>query len=331
MIPFYKPVSLDSKAHRYIAQITAPRTRDNVETALKAFYAFRRWHVPPIGFKDMNFDIFVEFNTWLTEQNYSEQSKRTYLAFVTEYLRYALDAGWLPADFPMERAVYRKRKRIERATYPIPAPSERVPEVLGFYDRMELPNSDDWKAEQNRLLVLRARAIVHTLFASAGRVSDVANLKRKQLQDGARNQCIIKGKGNKQRFLFLTPDAQRAIQVYCGARSDQSEWLFISHGRNPGNALSRVMLWNIVNNAAAQLGFKTHPHEFRHYRAKQLREENVPLDIIQKILGHAYIGTTETIYAHISPKTVRAEFDRAEHAIQRALQKGISTSVEEAQ
>lgn len=318
MKPHYKSTTLDEKARHYIAQITAPRTRENVECALKAFYAFRRWHPPaPLGFKDMTFDILVEFNAWLTRHHYAEQSKRTYLAYVTEYLRYAQDAGWLPADFPMERAVYRKRKRIERAAYPIPQPSDRIPEIISYYDKTPLPNGEDWKDEQKRLLILRARAVVHVLFASAGRVSDAATLKRKQLQDGKLDQCVVHGKGNKDRYLYLTPEAQRAVQIYCQARADEYESIFISHGRDPGKSLSRVMLWKIVAYAARTLGFETHPHDFRHYRAKQLRRQGVPLDVIQKILGHSDISTTERIYAHIGDDLVRAEFDRAAQAVRQ--------------
>lgn len=312
MKPNYTPVTLDERARKYIAQITAPRTRSNVETALKAFYAFRRWRPPaPLAFRDMTFDVFVEFNAWLTEHAYAEQSKRTYLAYVTEYLRYAQDSGWLSDSFSMERAVYRKRKRIERAAYPIPQPSERIPEILDYYDDMPLPNGDTWKDAQKRLTLLRARAVVHVLYASAGRVSDAANLKRKQLQDGQLDQCVVHGKGNKDRYLYLTAEAQRSIRIYCAERDDLYEPLFISHGRDPGKPLSRVMLWKIVAYAARALGFETHPHEFRHYRATQLRKQGVPLDVIQKILGHSDISTTERIYTHIDHNFVRAEFDRA--------------------
>lgn len=312
MNPKYTPTTLDERARSYVAQITAPRTRENVETALKAFYAFRRWHTPaPLAWRDMDFNVFVEFGAWLTAHHYAEQSKRTYLAYVTEYLRFAQDAGWLPQTFSMERAVYRKRKRIERAAYPIPQPSERIPEILAYYDDMPLPVEEDWRTQQKRLTLLRARAVVHTLFASAGRVSDAANLKRSQLQDGKLRECVVRGKGNKDRYLYLTPDAQRAIAAYCGERDDTHAHLFVSHGRDPGKPLSRVMLWKIVAYAARALGFEAHPHDFRHYRAKQLREQGVPLDIIQKILGHADISTTERIYAHIDTDLVRAEFDRA--------------------
>lgn len=315
MNPRYKQTPLDAKARLYVAQITAPRTRANAETALKAFYSFRRWHSPaPLGFKDMTFDIFVEFNAWLTEHAYSEMSKRTYLAYVTEFLRYAQDADWLPSSFSMERAVYRKRKRVERAAYPIPQPSERIPEILAYYDDMPLPDGAAWKDEQKRLTILRNRAVVHTLYASAGRVSDAVGLKRKHLQDGQLDQCVVRGKGNKDRFLYLTSEAQHAVRVYCAARQDAYESIFISHGRNLGEPLSRVMLWKIVAYAARALGFDAHPHDFRHYRAEQLRKQNVALDMIQKILGHADISTTQRIYAHLDNDLVRAEFDRAMRA-----------------
>lgn len=321
MDPFYKPVSLDERAREYLATIGAARTRETAENAVKAFYSFRRFHAPaPLAWKQMDFDVLTKFSNWLVEHGYNDLSRRTYLSCITEFLKYALDKEWLPPSFSFDRAMYRKKRSVERMSYPIPEPSPRLPELIAYYDRMVLPHGDEYRNAVKRLTILRARAVVHTLYASAGRVSEVASLQRKQVQDGSIAECVITGKGKKQRYIFLTPEAQHAIRVYCTARGDTFEPLFISHARNEGRALTRSMLWKIVDAAAQAIGIQAHPHDFRHFRARQMLEQGARLEEIQEILGHSDIGTTRKVYAHFDRKTVREIFDRTVVSTKDALQ-----------
>lgn len=314
----YNPVTLDPRAREYLNTIEAPRTRETNEYALKAFSAYRVRGAPaPLGWKAMTFEVVPQFDAWLREQGYADFSRRTYVACVVEFLRYALNQEWLPPEFSLERAMYRKRKQSKRASYPIPKPSPRIGEIITYYDNQPLPDVEGTtplaieRARIKRLCLLRARAVVHVMYASAGRVSEIASLMRKQVQDGRSKEAIITGKGDKERFLFFTPEAQRAVQVYCGERADEFEPLFIAHARNRGARLTRSMLWKIVSDAAHTLGFEAHPHDFRHYRASQLLNAGVRLEVIQEILGHSDIGTTRKVYAHFDKQAVREIFDRA--------------------
>lgn len=322
MNAYHRHVNLDARAREYIEKIPVARTRENAETALRAFYAFRLTASPtPLPWKDMRFDVLSNFAAWLTAQHYDAQSVKTYSAYITKYLRFAKLHGWLPDSFSLDQAVYWRKENTARSAYPIPEPSERLPELLSFYDRRALALDDTWKARQDRLVLLRARAVLWTLFASCGRVSEVASLQRKQVQDGRLDKCVIVGKGNKARYLFLTREAQHAIQTYCGERHDAYEGLFISHGRERGNPLTRQMLWRIVSEAAHALGFTAHPHDFRHYRARQMLADGIPLEDIQAILGHADIGTTRRVYAQSDPNRVQAMFVRgAATALKRTLE-----------
>ncbi len=66
MKPRYKSVPLDERARTYLETISAPRTRETVQNAIKAFYSFRRWHAPtPLAWKKMDFDVLVEFSSML--------------------------------------------------------------------------------------------------------------------------------------------------------------------------------------------------------------------------------------------------------------------------
>lgn len=99
---------------------------------------------------------------------------------------------------------------------------------------------------------------------------------------------------------LLTPEAMKAIQMYCRARgADTYEPLFISHRRGLGGRLSRVSGWAIVKRAAQALDMAdmASPHKFRHFRGQQLLNEGMTLDVVQAFLGHASPETTRRIYA----------------------------------
>jgi site-specific recombinase XerD len=178
-------------------------------------------------------------------------------------------------------------------------PDPGIPRIVTYYDSIPLPPPDEKNGKRKRLNILRARAIVHTLYASAGRVSEVASLTREAVLDGRKSEVRITGKGNKDRLLLLTKEAQQAIAAYCREREDNYPGLFISHGRDVGKTLGRGTLWSVVKKAAKELGlFKgTSPHAFRHFRAQQLLHEGMDLDVLQAYLGHADISTTRRIYA----------------------------------
>jgi site-specific recombinase XerD len=315
----YKPVNLDPRAREYVNTIEEPRTRETYLYALKAFSAYRVRGCPtPLAWKAMTADVLKNFDAWLRDEGYSARSRSTYNACVLKFLRYGLDQEWLPENFSLDRALIRKQNQSKkRASYPIPKISDRIGEIISYYDNQPLldvggdSSLEKERSRVKRLCVLRARAAVHVMYASAGRVSEIVSLMRKQVQDGRAKEALIVGKGTKERFLFFTPDAQRAIQAYCVEREDEFEPLFIAHGRNRGMRLSRAMLWKIVSDAAHELGFVAHPHDFRHKRASDLLNAGVRLEVIQEILGHSDISTTRKVYAHFDKNAVREIFDRA--------------------
>jgi site-specific recombinase XerD len=310
------PVDLSSglaieDADAFIATImTSPRTAATYRfglTCLAAFIADTKYIPPPPPYSPSNFrdDILLRFQEWLIKQRYSPASQENYLAAVKRFLIW-LDANdKLPAGFQVGKAVNRLKaargtRRVAKAGR---EPDPGLPRIVTYYDSIPLPSPDEKGGQRKRLEILRARAIVHTLYASAGRVSEVASLTREMVLDGRKAEVRITGKGNKDRVLLLTQDAQRAIAAYCRERDSTSDdnypGLFISHGRDRGKPLGRGTLWAVVKKASKNLGlFKgTSPHAFRHYRAQQLLHEGMDLDVLQAYLGHADISTTRRIYA----------------------------------
>ena len=182
-----------------------------------------------------------------------------------------------------------------------------LPALVTHYDNLPLPQGEDPRSRLERLKILRARAIVHTLYASGGRVSEVASLTREMVLDGRLDEVHLVGKGGQPRVILLTPEAMRAISAYIEERNDDFPGLFISHGRGRGNQLGRGTIWAVVKRAVKTLGLhhSTSPHSFRHYRATQLLNEGMPLESVQAYLGHQDISTTRKVYAHTRTAVLR--------------------------
>lgn len=305
--------SLEEAIEKFLRGLEAsPNTYKTYSTGLRAFQEF----LAERGASGIREEALEEFFLWLDKRGFSRFTEQTYLAAATAFLRYLFRHRLLPPDFSIERAKEKMKAIIPRSSYPIPMPDPDLPAVVLFYDEQPLPED-----RLERLRLLRSRAIVHTLYASAGRIAEVASLNRKDVADGRRREVVVTGKGRKQRFIFLTPEAQEAIRAYIEERKDDYEPLFISHGRDYGRRLSTVSIWATVKKAARALGLHVTPHDFRHYRATQMLEEGAPLEAIQDILGHADISTTKRVYAHYSKPRIREIFDRTTLPPEEALKR----------
>ncbi|MHB0876845.1 MAG: tyrosine-type recombinase/integrase [Anaerolineae bacterium] len=272
--------------------------------------------LPLTALKD---SVLEDFQRYLTEREYSRFTVRTYSAALSALLNYLLVHDLLPPTFSMAKAHARARRSTRRAPYPAPVPDPALPLIIRYYDELPLLMGNEREEHLANLRTLRSRAIVHTLYASAGRIAEVTSLSRRDVADGRQSQVVITGKGNKQRFIYLTPEAQAAITRYVRARHDTHQPLFISHGREYGARLSKVSVWATVKAAARALDIDVSPHDFRHYRARQMLEQGAPLEAIQEILGHSDISTTRKVYAIYSHHAVRDIFDAATLSASEAI------------
>ena len=249
-------------------------------------------------------DVLKIYADQLARRKYAKATQQLYLAGLRRLLEW-LDANdRLPAELNRAKAEARLKaaRGRTRTGYRHRIADERIPLLVQYFDAPPPVGDPKNPAKSRRahLEHLRSRAIVHTLYASAGRVTEVTSLTRGQVADGAATEVLIMGKGSRERMLFLTPEAQSAIRAYCRERDDSSPALFISHGRGAGQSLSRVAIWQTVKRAARALDMNanTSPHSFRHYRATQLLNEGMPLESVQAYLGHASPATTRIVYAH---------------------------------
>lgn len=247
--------------------------------------------------------ILLDFFIWLNRLKYSSFTLNTYLAALGQLLLFHHLARNLSADFDILRAQALVKGKA-KVKYPMVHPPADLPRLVNYYDRLPLPG-----LPQAAICLFRDRAIMHTLYATAGRVSEVASLTRQAVAEGQADEVLIVGKGDKERWLYLTPEALAAIRAYLAWREDSAAGLFVSHGRQISKQFSRTSIWRVVNKAAQALDMpEVSPHTFRHWRATQMLNDDVPLEIIQDLLGHSDIGTTRRVYAHTRRGRVREAF-----------------------
>lgn len=171
---------------------------------------------------------------------------------------------------------------------------ERIPYVLSerqVDNLLSAPNRDD-------KLFRRDRAILETLYATGTRATEIATLLVADVHlDDRYIQCI--GKGNKQRIVPFSPRAQQTISDYLTferpslAETDpDTKLLFLSRAGRP---LSRIDIWKLVKKYASRIGVadRVSPHTLRHSFATHLLSEGADLRVIQELLGHGNIATTQ--------------------------------------
>jgi len=263
---------------------------------------------------ELNESCLQQFDVQLNKRKFAKATCQLYITSLRRLLDY-LDANeQLPAGFRRASAEAKLKAGLGkrgRSGYRHRVADPDLPRIVTFYDDEPEPMDDEKDGRRRRLELLRSRAIMHTLYASAGRVSEVASLTRAMVADGRASEVLITGKGNKQRMLLLTQEAQQKIREYCNAREDSFDALFISHRRGLGQPLSRVAIWQAVKKAAQVLGLSkiTSPHSFRHFRATQLLNEGMPLESVQAYLGHSSPETTRKVYAHTHISVLRDQLN----------------------
>jgi site-specific recombinase XerD len=321
--------SLETAQGQFLAAIRQPNTARTYRQAFKAlshYFKETRSEQPdaPPPLAGLSDDLLVSFYLWL-DARYSPHTVGTYLAALQRLLVW-LDANdLLPPGFQLGKAQNRLKVALgERGGLPYHhrRVDPELPRLITYYDDLPLPQGESWRERQKGLEIRRNRAIAHTLYASAGRVSEVAGLTRELVLDGRLDEIQLTGKGGKTRVILLTAEAKAAIRAYLAARADPYPGLFISHSkRNYGRPLGRNTLWRVVKEAAIALDLhhSTSPHAIRHYRATQLLNLGLPLELVQAYLGHANISTTRKVYAHTHTSILREKLAALDQSPREAV------------
>lgn len=156
------------------------------------------------------------------------------------------------------------------------------------------------------LQVARDEVILHILYGTGLRVSELVNLQKNQIILGEK-QFSIRGKGSKLRSVFLTATAMKKLAFYLSLRNDGYEPIFISLSKNSyGKQLSRNAVEFLVKRYAKLAGIKKRvtPHTLRHSFATMLLKKGADIRSVQTLLGHSSITTTQ-IYTHVDDRFLR--------------------------
>ncbi|SHE93355.1 tyrosine recombinase XerD subunit [Fodinibius roseus] len=184
----------------------------------------------------------------------------------------------------------------------LPKQAKNLPEVLNPEEVAALIDVPNRETDAG----IRNAAIMETLYATGMRVSELTGLELDNLFFEIGFIRVL-GKGNKERLVPVGEIAQSALEHYIEVvrpkfQSDKNPQkaknkIFLSQRGNP---LSRMSIWNIVNDAAERAGVEknVYPHIFRHSFATHLLEGGADLRAVQEMLGHSSINTTE-IYTHV--------------------------------
>ena len=195
----------------------------------------------------------------------------------------------------------------------------RLPKALTIDQIMSLINA---AYRQSEPITLRDQTMVELLYSSGARVSELidinlSDINTVQTDDGEITTLKLKGKGSKERIVPLGSFATAAINDYlvrirpglAAKNSKTNSALFLN---SRGGRITRQSAWNIVLRAANDAGITEHvsPHVFRHSYATHLLDGGADIRVVQELLGHASVTTTQ-IYTLITIDKVRETYSLA--------------------
>jgi integrase/recombinase XerD len=212
---------------------------------------------------------------------------------------------------------------VSAAVKPPKAP-KRLPKAISI-QQIEIllkaagPEPDD-VAGAGDIIRVRDRAILELLYATGARVSEIVNMDLDDLIDPEIVRLF--GKGSKERIVPVGKYAQAAVAAYLvrvrptlATLSRGTPALFLNQR---GSRLSRQSIWQIISNAAlaAKLGVEVSPHTFRHSFATHLLEGGADVRVVQELLGHASVTTTQ-IYTLVTVDALREIYASSHPRAQR--------------
>lgn len=187
-----------------------------------------------------------------------------------------------------------------------PKAARKLPEVLTLDEIERIEDAIDLSKDEGQ----RNLAMIEVLYGSGLRVSELINLKLSNVHVDEK-YMLVEGKGSKQRLVPLSDEAIKQIDFWMQDRCNlpikpgNEDYLFLNRR---GAKLTRVMILIIVKDLAERAGIKKNisPHTFRHSFATHLLEGGANLRLIQMMLGHENLVTTE-IYTHLDLNYLREE------------------------
>lgn len=270
---------------RNLSENTISAYRNDIRKFIK-FLRKKRYNL-----KDIDFSKFTEFLLTLKKENLSVSSIIRIISSIRSFYKFLCARGYVKNFSFIES----------------PKAEKNLPMVLSFDEIEKLLSVKNSSKTYKRDI-----AILELIYSAGLRVSEVANIRIDDI-NFKQKFMRIRGKGNRERIAFINEIALRRIEDYLSERdknkkSSLSPYLFLNKSAKP---LSRQFIWKIVKKyvSAAGIDKKVKPHTLRHSFATHLLESGLDLRIVQELLGHKAISSTE-IYTHLDRKKIKEDYKK---------------------
>ncbi len=269
---------------------SSPKTRENYGLWLGRFLEF----IGDVPLEDIKSLAVLDFRTKLLQRWLSKKTINYHIVALRAFLKFCLkhDLDVISPD------------KLELGKIP--------PRVVSFLEEEEVQRllAMPVMYEKKGLKKLRDEAILHTLYGTWLRVTELVGLKRTDIKMDS-NQFWVIGKWSKLRSVFFTKQAREKLEAYLEARTDDSPYIFVSLSNYKSfSQLTRNSIEELVRSYAKLAGIdkKVTPHTLRHSFATSLIKKGADIRSVQTLLWHASITTTQ-IYTHVDDKYLKQVHD----------------------
>lgn len=197
---------------------------------------------------------------------------------------------------------------LEEENYILKSPMRRIHKIKTNQPVKEIISDEEIEKIRDKCSCMRDLAMIDLLYSTGMRVGELVNLNINDINFESR-ECIVFGKGGKERKVYFDAKAKLHLQNYISTRTDNNPALFVSLDA----PYDRLKISG-VEIRVRELGrsvclFKIHPHKFRRTMATRAIDKGMPIEQVQKILGHSQIDTTMQ-YAIVNQTNVKTSHQR---------------------
>ncbi len=294
---------LDFAEYLEIERGRSSRTSENYTRYLERFLQFAGMD---LTVDKITPELVRKYRLWLNRQKDDNGNE---LALITQNYHLIALRGFLN--------YLSKRSISSMASNKIELPRVHRKQVTFLYND-EVERIFDAVPDDDEISHLRDRAILELLYSSGLRVSELIGLNRDHVNT-TRREFTVRGKGQKDRPVFISKSAATQLELYLRARTDSLIPLFLSYSRNtqaPSTSgdyrrLNQRSVQRMVAKYARLAGITKHvsPHTMRHSFATDLLMNGADIRSVQSMLGHSSIATTQ-VYTHVTDQHLRDVYER---------------------
>ena len=196
---------------------------------------------------------------------------------------------------------------LEEENHILKSPMKRIHNIKTNKVVKEVISEEQIEKLRDACSNLRDLAILDLLYSSGMRIGELVNLNRRDINlDDL--ECVVFGKGGKERRAYFDAKTKHDLEKYLASRDDDDPALFVSQ-RRPHIRISGGQVESRFRELGHSIGIRVHPHKFRRSMATRALNKGMPIEQVQKLLGHNQLDTT-LIYAQVSQDNVKSAHQR---------------------